>query len=196
MLLKKTNTNPNKRNTKNLRSLLLSLIAVIPMACAAGPLARSEVREVADFNKIEVGGLVNVKIEHGDKAGVEVRAYGIAMQDIITEVDGDTLLVTTKGSHSGESISIKVTYTELLAPKTSGAATITTNGVLKTDSIDIEITDAGDANLELDVNQLNVDMRGNGNLKLAGQAVSQSLTSNGGGGSLNNTGLRITGKQS
>ncbi|MFT4650709.1 MAG: hypothetical protein ACI9SX_001713 [Pseudoalteromonas tetraodonis] len=188
--------NRNEKITKTLRGILLSLIAVIPMACAAGPLAKTEAREVTNFEKIEVSGLVNVKIEHGDKAGIEVRAYGIALQDIITEVDDDTLLVTTKGSHSGESISIKVTYTDLIALKTSGSATITTIGVLKADSINIEITDAGDADLELDVNQLNIDMRGNGNLKLAGQTVSQSLTSHGGGGSLSNTGLRIIGKQS
>ena len=181
--------------TKNLRSLFLSLIAVIQMACSAGPLAKTETREVADFNKIEVGGLVNVQIEQGDKAGIEVRAYGIAMEDIITAVKNATLLVTTKGSHSGESISIKVTYTNLLALKTSGAATIKTDGVLKTDSINIEITDAGDANLELDVHRLNIDMRGNGNLKLTGQAMTQSLTSHGGGGSFSNAGLKLTGEQ-
>jgi hypothetical protein len=185
---------PNTLNTKYLRSLLLSLIAVTQMACSAGPLAKAETREVADFNKIEVGGLVNVQIQHGDKAKIEVRAYGIAMEDIITEVKNATLLVTTKGAHSGESISIKVTYTDLLAIKTSGAASIKTDGALRTDSIKIEITDAGDANLELDVNRLNIDMRGNGNLKLTGQARTQSLTSHGGGGSLSNAGLKLTGE--
>lgn len=196
MLLNHNKANPGKRHTKSLRSMLLGLIALIPMACAAGPLAKSETREVKNFTKIEVGGLVNVKIKRGDKAEAHVRAYGIDMEDIITQVNDDTLLVTTKGSHRGESISIRVTYANLVALKTSGAATITTEGVLITDSIDIEITDAGDATLELDVNRLNVDMRGNGNLKLVGRAVSQSLTSHGGGGSLSNTGLRITGKRS
>ena len=196
MNFKNMKTRKNIPNIRTLRSLLLSLVAVIPMACTAGPLAEKEVREVADFHKIEVGGLVNASIEQGDEVGVEVCAYGIAMQDIITEVEDDTLLVTTKGSHSGESISITVTYTDLLALKTSGAATIKTDGVLKSDTLSIEITDAGDANLEIDVNRLTIDMRGNGNLKVSGQTVSQSLISHGGGGSLSNAGLRITGEQS
>lgn len=188
-------TRKNRPTIATLRRLLLSLATVIPMACTAGPLAEKQVRDVADFHQIEVGGLVNVRLEQGDEVGVEVRAYGIAMQDIVTNVKDDTLLVTTKGSHSGESISITVTYTDLLAIKTSGAATIKTDGVLKSDTLSIDITDAGDANLEIDVNRLTIDMRGNGNLTVTGQAVSQSLTSHGGGGSLSNAGLRITGEQ-
>lgn len=184
----------NNSVIKKLRVLLIGFIVVIPMACAASPLAKKEVREVSGFHTIAVGGLVNVKIKQGDKAAVKVRAYGIAMHDIITKVKGDTLLVTTNGSHSGESISIEVIYTDLRALKTSGAATIKTDGVLKADTLDISITDAGDANLELDVNQLNIDMRGNGNLKLKGQVVSQSLISHGGGGSLSNSGLKVVGQ--
>ncbi|MDG1905700.1 MAG: DUF2807 domain-containing protein [Arenicella sp.] len=182
---------PMTLNRRKHRNLLICLIAFIPMACAAGPLADRESREVSDFNTIEVGGLVNVKIQQGNKVGVDVRAYGIAMQDIITKVKDETLLVTTKGSHRGESIAINVTYTNLLAIKTSGAATIETMGVLKGESLKIEITDAGDANLELDVNRLNIDMRGAGNLRLTGNAMSQSLTSHGGGGSLDNARLEI-----
>ena len=163
------------------------------MACAASPLANEELRDVTAFHKIEVGGLVNAIIKQGDEAAIKVRAYGIAMQDIITKVKGGTLLVTTKGSHRGESISIEITYTNLRAVKTSGSATIKTGGALKADILDISITGAGDANLELDVNQLNIDMRGNGNLKLKGQAVSQSLISHGGGGSLSNANLEIIG---
>jgi hypothetical protein len=179
-----------------IRSFFLGLIIVVPMACAAGPLANTEARAVPDFNKIEVGGLVNVKIEHGDKAKIEVRAYGIDMQDIITEVNNNTLLLTTKGSHSGESILITVIYTDLVALKTSGAATLKTNGAIQAESIAVEITNAGDANLELDVNTLMVDMRGNGNLRLAGRVVSQSITSHGGGGSLSNADLIVTGDPS
>ena len=62
MNFKNMKTRKNRPNIKTLRSLLLSLVAVIPMACTAGPLAEKEVREVADFHKIEVGGLVNASI--------------------------------------------------------------------------------------------------------------------------------------
>jgi hypothetical protein len=182
-----------KSATKNLRTILIGLLIAPLMACAAGPLANKETRELPAFHAIEVGGLVNVKIKQGDKTGVEVRAYGIAVHDIITKVEDGTLLVTTKGSHSGESISVEVIYTGLRALKTSGAATIKTDGTLTADALDIAITDAGDANLELDVKKLNIDMRGNGNLKLRGRAVSQSLTSHGGGGSFSNSGLKIVG---
>ena len=191
MYFSNTKMKQNQGNPKPLRSLLLCFIAALPMACAAGPFSNTELRAVADFNKIEVGGLVNVSLQKGDKTEVEVSAYGIQLEDIVTDVKDGTLLVTTKGQHSGESISIRVSYTDLLALKTSGAATITTAGVLEADSINIEITENGDASLEIDVNQVSIDMRGNGNLRISGRAVTQSLKAHGGGGSLNNSKLKI-----
>lgn len=171
--------------------IIVVLMTISTAACAVNPFATTESREIEPFTKIVVGGLVNVEIKQGEQEGIEISAFGIAMQDIVTSVDHDTLTVMTKGNHRGESISIEVTYRDLQAVKTSGAATIKTEGPIMTKLFKVEISDAGDASLELDVAELTIEMRGNGNLTLSGRSGVQNIKSFGGGGRLNNSMLEV-----
>jgi hypothetical protein len=173
------------------RFLMLALMMISATALAINPFAETESREVEAFNEIVVGGLVNVEIKQGKQAGIEVSAFGIELEDILTKVKDGTLTVTTNGYHRGESISVEVTYETLTAIKTSGAATIETDGPIKAETLRIVISDAGDADLELNVQELNVEMRGNGNLELKGHAQLQNFKSHGGGGRLDNSDLRV-----
>jgi hypothetical protein len=158
---------------------------------AINPLAKTESRDVEAFNQIVVGGLVNVEIKQGDQAGIEVSAFGIDLEDIVTRVEGETLTVTTTGHQRGESISIDVTYEALTAIKTTGAATIETDGPINAESLRVVISDTGDADLELNVEELTIEMRDNGNLTLNGRAKVQNFKSHGGGGRLDNSDLRV-----
>ncbi|MFQ3244392.1 MAG: hypothetical protein ACI9SP_001020 [Arenicella sp.] len=171
--------------------IIVVLMTISNAACAVNPFATKENREIEPFTKIVVGGLVNVEIKQGEQEGIEISAFGIAMQDIVTSVDNDTLTMLTKGNHRGESISIEVTYRDLRAVKTSGAATIKTEGPIMTKLFKVEISDAGDASLELDVAELTIEMRDNGNLTLSGRSGVQNIKSYGGGGRLNNSRLRV-----
>jgi hypothetical protein len=171
--------------------IIVVLMTISNAACAVNPFATKENREIEPFTKIVVGGLVNVEIKQGEQEGIEISAFGIAMQDIVTSVDNDTLTMLTKGNHRGESISIEVTYRDLWAVKTSGAATIKTEGPIMTKLFKVEISDAGDASLELDVAELTIEMRDNGNLTLSGRSGVQNIKSYGGGGRLNNSRLRV-----
>lgn len=171
--------------------IIVVLMTISNAACAVNPFATKKNREIEPFTKIVVGGLVNVEIKQGEQEGIEISAFGIAMQDIVTSVDNDTLTMLTKGNHRGESISIEVTYRDLWAVKTSGAATIKTEGPIMTKLFKVEISDAGDASLELDVAELTIEMRDNGNLTLSGRSGVQNIKSYGGGGRLNNSRLRV-----
>jgi hypothetical protein len=171
--------------------IIVVLMTISTAACAVNPFATKKNREIEPFTKIVVGGLVNVEIKQGEQEGIEISAFGIAMQDIVTSVDNDTLTMLTKGNHRGESISIEVTYRDLWAVKTSGAATIKTEGPIMTKLFKVEISDAGDASLELDVAELTIEMRDNGNLTLSGRSGVQNIKSYGGGGRLNNSRLRV-----
>ena len=170
---------------------IVAIMMTSSAACAINPFAKTEIREVATFNQIVVGGLVNVQIKQGEQAGIEVSAFGIDMQDISTTVENGTLIVTTTGNHRGESISIDVTYKSVTSVRTSGAATIKTDGPINAESFSVAISGAGDADLELNVGELNVEMRDNGNLTLNGRVNVQNFKSYGGGGRLDNSDLQI-----
>jgi hypothetical protein len=158
------------------------------------PFSQYEARDVEAFSAVEVGGLVNVVLKHGNELGVEVSAYGIELDEIISEVNEGVLLLTTSGFHSGESIKVIVTYEYLNEVRTSGAATIKTSGVIQSEHFKIKISDSGDANIEVAADKLEVEMRGNGNLKIYGTANTQTIASYGGGGRLDNSDLKIIGQ--
>jgi hypothetical protein len=176
------------------RFFIVAIMMTSLTAWAINPFAKTEVRDVDTFNQIVVGGLVNVEIKQGEQAGIEVSAFGIDMQDITTTVENGTLTLTTTGNHRGESIYIDVTYKSLTSVKTSGAATIETDGPINSETLSVAISGAGDADLELNVGELNVQMRDNGNLTLNGRVSVQNFKSYGGGGRLDNSDLQI-GKQ-
>ena len=174
-----------------LKILLVVAVASISIASAANPFSKSETRDIEPFSKIEVGGLVNVKINQGDVPSAYISAYGIDMSDIITRVEDDTLFITTKGNHRGESIHIDITYLQLSEIKTSGVATIKTDGALASEKLRINITGNGDAKLAIDTQDLVIHMQGNGNLQVSGTTNTQAITSHGGGGRLDNSNLDI-----
>ena len=173
------------------RFLMVALMIISSAAMAINPFAKTESRDVEAFSQIVVGGLVHVEIKQGDQAGIEVSAFGIDLEDIVTRVEGETLTVTTTGHQRGESISIYVTYEALAAIKTTGAATIETDGPINAESLRVVISDTGDADLELNVEELTIEMRDNGNLTLNGRAKVQNFKSHGGGGRLDNSDLRV-----
>lgn len=151
----------------------------------------SEVRTLNDFNCIEVGGLSNVMLVHGANPSAEVKAAGIELKDITTEVTDGILRVDTRGFHRGESILVTVTYNRLGSVKIAGSSTVTSDGPISADKLKLIITGNGDADLELNVASVEANMSGGGNLRLTGKAGAQQIVSGGSSGSLNNAGLEI-----
>ena len=176
-----------------MRTVLIVLLVGLLSGCGltAHIVGKTQERELTTFERIEVGGLVNVVIEKGDTTKASITASGIQMKDIMTKVEGDTLLVTTKGNHRGESIIINVTYQQLVAVKTTGAATIRSDGAIKSENLEVIITGNGDAMLELDVGNVSVNLSGGGNLTLTGKAHKQHIVSNRSHGSLDNGSLEL-----
>lgn len=173
----------------------LALVAVI-IGCSLFSFAQAfqatntEQRSLTSFTGIEVAGLVNVTLEASDKESIDIRVKDIDLKDIVSSVENDILLVSTKGAHRGESIDITVHYVDLNFVKTGGAATIKNRTPIHSEALTIEITGSGDANLDIDTDSLKVSMQGNGNLKLRGRASEQTLVSHGGGGSFDNSKLQ------
>ncbi|MFS1526010.1 head GIN domain-containing protein [Microbulbifer sp. 2304DJ12-6] len=175
----------------SIKSLFAVLATLLMTGCPlmADIAGSSEVRTLGDFNRIEVGGLTNVVLVHGAGSSAEVKAAGIELEDIITEVTDGILKVDTRGFHSGESIRIIVTYSQLESVKTAGSSTVKSDGPISADKFKVIITGNGDADLELNVASVEAYMSGGGNLRLTGKAGAQKIISRGSNGSLNNAGL-------
>ena len=146
-----------------------------------------ETRDLSDFSRISLSGVGNLMIEPGDRASVSVEAPADLLPDIITDVkDGwlDLRLRPAAGNrrwaNSADSITYHVTVTDLDAISVSGAGKVT-GSRLCADRLDLRISGAAKAKLDVTVTELDTRISGAGKLWLAGKADRQGLTISGAG---------------
>jgi hypothetical protein len=177
-------------------------------ACSAF-LSQTEFREVEKFTALEISGLAEVIITQASEQKVEIIVSGMPITDVVTKVENETLIITTKGVHRGESVQVFVNYNQLNSISASGSAEltgtntlntqqmlVTTNSAgdiedltIKADKLTVSINGNGNANLDVEVDSIDIQMNDAGDLNIQGIAKSQQLISNSSRGTLSNTDL-------
>ena len=110
-----------------------------------------EDRLISEFHTLHVSGLAEVFISRGETKKVKVIVSGMPAEEVITSIEGGILTVTTKGTHSGESVKVHVSSRTLQSVEVSGAAKLYTSDVLKGEKLKISVSDAAAAVLDVDV---------------------------------------------
>ena len=122
--------------------------------------AKSEMRNVSDFKKIEAGGAVNLVIDAQKEFSVEIEADDNLLPLIKTEVSGDTLKITTEEKVSPKTrISVKISMPELASLNVSGASKADVANV-KTDSLELEASGASKINVSGEAVKLKSEANG------------------------------------
>jgi phage shock protein PspC (stress-responsive transcriptional regulator) len=135
--------------------------------------SRSDLR---DFQRMEVNGPFVVTVEGGSEYGVNVQADNDQRDDIEVEVEGERLRIRYRndefpdGFGDRNRIRISVTMpTPLRALDLSGAANATVRGFSDFDDMDVQLTGASTATVELAVNRIEADLAGASRLILNGR---------------------------
>jgi len=135
---------------------------------------RKETRSLSSFSSISVGEAINVEITPGDKEEAIVEVDGTRLENVITEVYGDRLKIKMeRGNWRNVDVYVYVTYKSIDEIDVSSAADLVTNGVLKSDQLEVEVSSAGDVKLDIDVDELEVRVSSAGDLSIAGRAREQ-----------------------
>ena len=195
---------------------ILFVLVLLQTACAVYG-TEEEIRDVKTFKSLDISGLAEVFITQAgtqadSQAGTQnivVKVSGMPITDVITRVEQDTLFVTTKGFHQGESVKVYVTYVHLENITTSGSAELTGTNTLHADALlittaaasdikrlkimannlSVSINGAGNADLDVEVESIDIVMNGAGDLSVEGSAKIQKIRSNSSRGTLNNSNL-------
>ena len=143
-------------------------------------------RKIGSFDKVHLSGPFEIHLKKGDQAALNIETEDFAPEDIITEVRNNTLYVELadkkfKYRDFDRKTVIYLTYTQLKRLEWNGAGNIRTESVLETDKFELDISGAGNINMDLKVNTLSVDMSGAGNVELKGQARTQTVQMSGAG---------------
>jgi len=138
-----------------------------------------ETRVVNSFSKIDVGGAFEVTLTQGTPQQVIVEAKEKVIADIFTEVNDNTLNISSKGIKNNTPLNVYITVPEITRIVIHGAATLETTGLFKANELSIEASGAADAELELDVNTLKTDVSGAADLDVSGTAVNHETVVSG-----------------
>lgn len=150
----------------------LILITSITSAWAQG----RETRALADFSAISVGEAIELTLVAGNKNEAVISAEYIDLEDVSTSVRGGKLKIELDGSrHRNVDVEIVLTYKAINAIHVSSAADVETKGPIKAATLDLSVSSAGSADLELDAGELDIDISSSGVLILSGKAISQRV---------------------
>lgn len=170
----------------SIRSLVLCAVPLFPLAAFASE-TQTQPRNVSGFEKIRIEGAVDTQIREGAFA-VQVTAEPDEQKNVITRVEGDTLVIETRDEHHwlhhrGE-VSASITLPHFRAVSVDGAGDVTIEGVHagavglaihgagnidfagQAKTVAIELTGAGSVTFgQGHVDSLSVDLSGAGNVR-------------------------------
>jgi hypothetical protein len=164
---------------KNLRILTFTL-AVLVSAAASAQLFETvrgnhnvvkKDRKVGSFTGIKVSSGIDVFLRQGNNESLSVEADENLHEYILTEVKGGVLHIYSEVTiRDAEMKRAYVTMKDIASLSTSSAGNITGETPVKTDRLRLSTSSAGDIDLEVNANDLEIDISSAGDIKLTGEA--------------------------
>jgi hypothetical protein len=136
----------------------------------------SETRETQDFLAVSINYPADVVIEQGKVESVKIEADDNVLPQLVTEVNGDTLVIDNKEEiwskrvNPTARVKITIMVKDLHRIESFGVGNLRVNG-LKTDELDLNLSGAGEMILnDLDARKLEVRLTGTGAIGASGSA--------------------------
>jgi hypothetical protein len=132
--------------------------------------AQSDVRKVENFSELSLKNAFEVILTKGDVNEVKITSENSEnLEKVITEVSQGKLCVyNKKGSKTKGSITVFITYKNLLGIENNGATEISAKNAIKSDKFYLKGSGASEVTLDFDVKELTIDYSGASELKLKG----------------------------
>ncbi len=130
-----------------------------------------------DFNRVDLSGLFDVQIEKGDDFAVELDGtskekdrYDIYLsgETLVIDFDDDKNFFWKKDLFKDDKVKIKITMPQLEDLKIKGAGQLYVKG-FEEDDLEIDILGAVEAEADIDVKNLTIDLTGASTLELKGR---------------------------
>lgn len=134
---------------------------------------QTETRPLSSFRGVKVSQAIDVYLKKGDKENARVEVSGGDISDVITTVEGSSLKVKMKDHVSFRfkvNVKVYVTYVSLDKISASSASSVFSEGVIKTDHIDIGASSAANVEVSLEANSTMVDTSSAGEVVLEGKS--------------------------
>lgn len=137
---------------------------------------KKENRSVSDFTKISISGGYEVFLRQGSECMLEVEADENLHEHIISENNGNLLKIKTDTPiHGSKALRLYITVKDIESIDISGAVELKTKSSIKTDKLSVDLSGAGEIEMDIEANKLSFDLSGGSELKLKGRAERASI---------------------
>ena len=169
-------------NTKTLFGTLLTVLIFLSLKPAIAQGYVTEERDVKAFRNIELNCSMDLIIEQGNTENLIVEVDEKYIENLVTEVRGETLVIKTTGRvWNVKRMRGFLTIKNLESIHLNGSGDVEMKNILRSDAFEITINGSGDVDMELDVEELFCSINGSGDVKLVGDASFAILKINGSG---------------
>jgi hypothetical protein len=165
-----------------LSAIILSLPATYAKKHKVKVKTKKETRDVGTFSSISVSSGIDVYLTQGDKTSVVVVANKDYMDNIVTEVENDKLVIRINRSITlrNRSISVYVTTPDINQISASGGADVYGETTLKSERIKLSGSGGADFRLTVDAKELVCNVSGGSDIYVTGNAYDASFHASGG----------------
>ena len=176
-----------KRKQLQLIGIFASLSILLSSCWFMGPSVRGngnvteEVRQVGDFDQIDVSRGMNVYVTQGSPAKVVVIADNNLHEVIETRVEGNTLKIyVNENVRWAKEKKVMVTVEKLSGLETSSGSNAWSQNQIMTDNIELKATSGSNLTIEVNAKNLSADCSSGANIKLSGLAKDAELEASSG----------------
>ena len=156
---------------------ILIFIVLLAGSVVSVSAQESETRSLSDFSEVSVGEAISVVLIPGNKNEAVVKVRNIDLEDVETNVSGGRLKIELSGNrYRNIDVEISLTYKYIDEVSVSSAADVVTKGPIKSSSLDISVSSAADAELEINAEEIDIDVSSSGDLTVSGRTNSQRVS--------------------
>lgn len=134
---------------------------------------KTETRQVKDFSKVDAAGVFHVYITQGNAPAVKVEADENLLPYIVTEVNGNHLLLKTRKNvdiKPSRPVKVYLTMQEIEALNVSGVSEIHSENTLQAKDVSMAVSGSGTIDLDLKADAVRAEVSGTGKISLNGSA--------------------------
>lgn len=151
-------------NTKFLSIVLLASVITVKAQ-------QTQNRPVTTFDKIETSGSIHVIYTNSDSLSVSVEAAEKEIENVETRIEGSTLKIANKGRFTMPA-NVYVKNNTLIEVESSGASSFRTTNLIKTDSLNLNVSGSADVSIKTEGRAIKTIQSGASELKLSGSSTS------------------------
>jgi len=165
---------------KDLKILTIAIVILSIASCTHAQMRKTvngngnvvtKERKTEQFTGIKVSSGIDVYLKQGNNESVTVEADENLHEYIITEVRSGVLNVYTDANiREAERTRVYVTTKEINSVKASSAGDVFGETPVKTETLDLSVSSAGDIKLEVYAKEIEIDISSSGDMTLSGEA--------------------------